>query len=52
MSAIISDTSPLNYLARIGQFALLRLEFQQVLVPPAVLAELNRRPDLPGATSA
>jgi hypothetical protein len=49
MPAVISDTSVLNYLARIGQFGLLRLEFQQVLIPPAVLDELKRRPDLPGA---
>lgn len=52
MPAVISDTTVLNYLARIGQFGLLRLEFQQVLIPPAVLAELKRRPDLPGAECA
>jgi uncharacterized protein len=52
MPAVISDTSVLNYLARIGQFALLHLEFQQVLIPPSVLAELRRRPDLPGAECA
>ena len=52
MPAVISDTTVLNYLARIGQFGLLRLEFQQVLIPPAVLAELNKRPDLPGTECA
>jgi predicted nucleic acid-binding protein len=52
MPAVISDTTVLNYLARIGQFGLLRLEFQEVLIPPAVLAELKRRPDLPGAECA
>lgn len=52
MPAVISDTTVLNYLARIGQFGLLRLEFQQVLIPPAVLDELRRRPDLPGAKCA
>ena len=46
MPVVISDTTVLNYLARIGQFGLLRLEFQQVLIPPAVLAELKKRPDL------
>jgi len=48
MPAVISDTTALNYLARIGQFGLLRLQFQKVFVPPAVLAELTLRPDLPG----
>lgn len=49
MPAVISDTSVLNYLGRLGQFELLRLEFRQVLIPPAVNTELRRRPDLPGA---
>ncbi|HEY5232670.1 MAG TPA: DUF3368 domain-containing protein [Verrucomicrobiae bacterium] len=52
MPAVISDTTVLNYLARIGQFGLLRLEFRQILILPAVLAELKRRPDLPGAEHA
>jgi predicted nucleic acid-binding protein len=52
MPAVISDTTVLNYLARIAQFGLLRSEFHQVLIPPAVLAELRRRLDLPGAESA
>ena len=46
MPAVISDTTVLNYLFRIGQFRLLRLEFQRVLIPPAVIAELRRRPEL------
>ena len=52
MPAVISDTTVLNYLARIGQFGLLHLEFQQVLIPPAIFTELQRRPDLPGAECA
>jgi len=48
MPVVISDTTALNYLGRIGQFELLRLQFQHVLIPPAVLAELKARPDLPG----
>ena len=52
MPAVISDTTVLNYLSRIGQLGLLRLEFQQVLIPPAVFAELEKRPDLPGADDA
>jgi predicted nucleic acid-binding protein len=51
MPAVISDTTALNYLARIGQFEILRLQFQRVLVPPAVLMELSKRPDLPGERS-
>jgi predicted nucleic acid-binding protein len=50
MPAVISDTTVLNYLALAGKFELLRLEFQMVLIPPAVLAELNARTDLPSAT--
>ena len=52
MPAVISDTTVLNYLALAGKFELLRLEFQKVLIPPAVLAELNARTDLPGADCA
>jgi predicted nucleic acid-binding protein len=48
MRAVVSDTSVLNYLGRLGHFHLLRLEFQAVLVPSAVLAELRMRPELPG----
>jgi len=49
MGAVVSDTSVLNYLARLGQFVLLRQQFGQLMVPDAVLAELDSRPDLPGA---
>ena len=52
MPAVISDTTALNYLGRIGQFELLRRQFQHVLIPPAVLAELKARPNLPGLKSA
>lgn len=48
MPVVISDTTVLNYLSRIGQFGLLRLQFQKILIPPAVLAEMAARTDLPG----
>ena len=37
----VSDTSPLNYLALIGEIELLPRIFTRVLIPPAVLSELN-----------
>lgn len=49
MGAAVSDTSVLNYLARLGRFALLREQWGQLAIPPAVFAELDSRPDLPGA---
>ena len=49
MGAVVSDTSVLNYLARLGRSALLRDQFGHVVVPEAVLTELDSRPDLPGA---
>ena len=49
MGAVVSDTSVLNYLARLGRSALLRDQFGHVIVPEAVLTELDNRPDLPGA---
>jgi len=49
MRAVVSDTSVLNYLALLGSFDLLRDQFGQMIVPEAVLAELEVRPDLPGA---
>lgn len=36
------DASPLLYLYRIGQLALLRLHYERVLVPEAVVAELDK----------
>lgn len=40
MSAVVSDTSPINYLIRVGEIELLPLLFGEVLIPPAVLQEL------------
>jgi predicted nucleic acid-binding protein len=37
----VSDTSPLNYLALIGEIELLPRIFSRVLIPPAVISELN-----------
>jgi predicted nucleic acid-binding protein len=45
MSAVVSDTSPINYLVRIGELELLPKLFGEVLIPPAVLGELQH----PGA---
>jgi predicted nucleic acid-binding protein len=52
MGAPVGDTSVLNYLARLGQFSLLREQFGHLVVPRAVLAELDQCPDLPGAGCA
>ena len=41
MSAVVSDTSPINYLIRIGEIDLLPKLFGEVLIPPAVLQELQ-----------
>jgi uncharacterized protein len=49
MGVPVSDTSVLNYLARLGHFSLLHQQFGHLVVPRAVLAELDRCPDLPGA---
>jgi predicted nucleic acid-binding protein len=38
---VISDTSPINYLCRIGQINILPTLFQRVIVPPAVVDELS-----------
>jgi len=38
---VVSDTSPLNYLVWIGQVELLPALFDRVVVPPAVLRELQ-----------
>lgn len=40
---VISDSSPLNYLVLIGQADLLARLYGQVLIPPAVHAELQRQ---------
>jgi predicted nucleic acid-binding protein len=47
---VVSDTSPVLNLARIGRLELLRLLYQQVLIPSAVSLELSdSRNDLPPA---
>ncbi len=38
--AVISNTSPLQYLYQLGQFALLSRFYPQVIIPPAVVQEL------------
>lgn len=38
---VIADTSPLNYLIRLGHSEVLREIYGRVLVPPAVLAEMK-----------
>jgi hypothetical protein len=39
---VISDTGPVSYLYRLGRLGLLRSLFGRVIVPPAVVAELNK----------
>ena len=51
MGVVVSDTSVLNYHTRLGYFALLQEQFGQLVVPDAVLTELDSRPDLPGAAA-
>lgn len=41
MRVVISDTTPINYLILIGNIDVLPRLFGQVLVPPAVIAELK-----------
>jgi len=38
---VVADTSPINYLVLIGQIDLLKQLYARILIPPAVLAELN-----------
>lgn len=40
---VVADTSPINYLILIGQIELLPRLYARILVPAAVLAELNHR---------
>ena len=42
MSVVVSDTSPLHYLILCGAEAILPKLFQQVVIPPAVFAELQQ----------
>lgn len=41
----VSDTSPISNLAFIGRLDLLRAQFAEVRIPPAVAAELKKHPD-------
>jgi predicted nucleic acid-binding protein len=43
---VVADTSPLNYLIRLGHVKVLHLFYGQVVVPPAVLTEMQH-PDAP-----
>lgn len=47
----VSDTSPLNYLALIGEIELLPRIFTRVLIPPAVVSELNHARTPPVVTA-
>ena len=38
---VVSNTSPICNLAIIGRLELLRLQFGEILIPPAVKIELN-----------
>lgn len=42
MSVVVSDTSPLHYLILCGAEEILPKLFQQVVIPPAVFAELQQ----------
>ena len=50
MNAVVSDTTPLNYLILIGEVSVLSLLFDKVFVPPAVIQEL-KHPKAPAAVS-
>jgi len=48
MSIVVSDTSPLLTLARVGRLDLLQALYREVIIPPAVQRELiDERTDLP-----
>lgn len=49
MPAVVSDTSPLIYLAWVGQLDLLRRLYGEVLVPQAVWIEMTQGGTLTGA---
>ena len=46
---VVSNASPILNLAIIGRLGLLRSQFGQVLIPPAVGAELRAEESLPGS---
>ena len=41
----VSDTSPISNLASIGKLPLLKVQFSEIWIPPAVLTELNAHPN-------
>lgn len=45
----VADTSPIIWLAKVDRPALLSDLFGEVLVPPAVMAELRAKPDVASA---
>jgi predicted nucleic acid-binding protein len=51
MTAVVSDTSPLNYLLLIGAVDLLPRLFSEIFIPPIVAEELSR-PNAPEAVRA
>ena len=51
MSLVVSDTTPLNYLILIGHIDVLPRLFGKLLVPPAVIHEMQH-PKAPSAVSA
>ncbi len=48
---VVSNTSPVLNLAIIGQLALLREQFGEIWIPPAVLKEFRSEEDLPGSSA-
>jgi predicted nucleic acid-binding protein len=51
MSAVVSNTSPISNLAFIDRLDLLKLQFAELWIPPAVAAELKAHPS-PAALAA
>jgi len=47
----VSNTSPILNLAIVGRLSLLRQQFGEIRIPPAVLEELRVGEDLPGSQS-
>jgi predicted nucleic acid-binding protein len=41
---VVSDTSPINYLIKVGEIKLLKQLFKEVFIPPAVYNELKALP--------
>ena len=48
---VVSNTSPVLNLAVVGRLSLLRQQFGEIQIPPAVLEELRVGEDLPGSQS-